>query len=55
MKEWFTCPICSQKVAKIDKDVEIKGVFVPCKRCKNEIEITNKIKKNEPEPEPVAS
>jgi transcription elongation factor Elf1 len=51
MKEWFTCPICGQKIAKIDKNKSIEGVFLQCKKCKNEVEITNKIR-NESEPEP---
>lgn len=53
MKDWFKCPICGQKLAKIDKTKHIEGVFLPCKRCKNEVEIKNLIR-NESEPEPIA-
>jgi transcription elongation factor Elf1 len=50
IKEWFTCPICGQKLLMVDKAQYIKGVYILCKKCKNEIEV-----KNEPEPEPTAS
>lgn len=41
MKEWFICPVCRQKLAKIDKSKNIEGVTIWCKKCKREIEIRN--------------
>ncbi|MDT8715551.1 hypothetical protein IAI10_02610 [Clostridium sp. 19966] len=41
MKKWFKCPVCGQKLAKIDDDKDIAGVAIWCKKCKREIEIRN--------------
>lgn len=38
MKKWFHCPICGQKLAKVDKRA-LGGVFIKCKKCSNEVEI----------------
>jgi len=48
MKEWFVCPICGQKLLMIDKTKNIEGVYIKCKKCKQEVEIKNtaaKVKK----------
>lgn len=49
-KEWWLCPMCGQKLLMIDSLKHIEGVYVKCKKCKQEVEI-----KNEPESEPIAS
>lgn len=41
MKTWFICPICGQKLLIIDKAKNIEGVYIKCKKCKQEIEVTN--------------
>lgn len=35
--EWFFCPICGQKLCKIAPNAQ--GVFIKCKKCKNEVEV----------------
>lgn len=47
VKEWHNCPVCGQKLLKINSKKKIEGVYIKCKRCRQEIEIIN-----EPEPEP---
>lgn len=51
MKEWFVCPICGFKLLMVDNTKKIEGVYLKCKKCKNEIEIKNEPK---PKPEPIA-
>lgn len=36
IKKWFYCPICGQKLAKVD--IDARGVYIKCKKCKNEVE-----------------
>lgn len=36
MKLWFDCPVCGQKLCKINEKAQ--GVYILCKRCKQEIE-----------------
>ncbi len=43
MKVWFKCPCCGQNIAKIDNSKNIEGVFLSCKRCRNEVEVKNKL------------
>ena len=54
MKQWFLCPVCRQKLCMINQKAQ--GVFLQCKRCKQEVEIRYKENseqnKSEPEPEP---
>ncbi len=50
MKQKVTCPICHKLIGKIEKDGEMKKVYLWCKRCKNEIYIED-IKKMKTEPE----
>ena len=48
MREWFKCE-CGRKLAMIDNDHEIQGVYVKCTACKREVEINNvKCRKSEP-------
>ncbi len=49
MKAWYKCPICKKKIAMIDDNKNISGVFLKCKYCKNEIEIKNNIESQNPE------
>lgn len=49
-KEWWSCPICHQRLLMINKCKKIDGVYIMCKKCHQEVEV-----KNEPEPEPIAS
>ncbi|NFA35161.1 hypothetical protein EXM81_09645 [Clostridium botulinum] len=51
VKVWFKCPICGQKLLKVDTTKKIEGVYLMCKKCHQEIEIVNNI---ESKPEPVA-
>ncbi|GAA0081321.1 hypothetical protein UT300006_19460 [Clostridium sp. CTA-6] len=51
VKAWFKCPICGQKLLKIDTTKKIEGVYLMCKKCHQEIEIINNI---ESKPEPIA-
>lgn len=38
-RQWFTCPICGQKLCQFcDTAVSIK-VFLKCKKCHNDIEL----------------
>lgn len=37
-REWFCCPVCGQKLAKVSPLAK-GGVFIKCKRCKNEVEV----------------
>ena len=47
VKGWYNCPVCGQKLLKINPEKKIEGVYIKCKRCRQEVEIIN-----EPEPEP---
>lgn len=51
MKIWFKCPICGQKLLKVDDTKKIEGVYLMCKKCHQEIEIVNNIASK---PEPIA-
>lgn len=44
--KWYKCPVCGQKILKISKLAQSKGLYIKCKKCKNEIEI--KIEPSEP-------
>lgn len=46
LDRWYKCPICGQKILKISKEAQSKGLYIKCKKCKNEIEI--KIEPREP-------
>lgn len=52
MKQWYYCNICGQKLLQIDPAVKISGVYIKCKRCRQEVEIKHN---PEPKPEPTAS
>lgn len=39
-KDWYNCK-CGQKLLKIDTTKKIEGVYIFCKKCKNEIEVKN--------------
>lgn len=47
LDRWYKCPICGQKILKISEIAQSKGLYIKCKKCKNEIEI-----KIEPKKEP---
>ena len=38
-KTWYRCPICGQKILKVNGLAKSQGLFIKCKKCKNEIEI----------------
>lgn len=40
-KEWYLCTCCKQKLLMIDPSKKIEGVYIKCKKCRNEIEIKN--------------
>ncbi|WP_282926886.1 MJ0042-type zinc finger domain-containing protein [Helcococcus kunzii] len=42
-RKWVTCPHCGKRLAMVDKNSNIEKVYIKCTRCKNEIEIKNKI------------
>lgn len=44
--KWFQCPICGQKILKISAASKSEGLYIKCKKCKNEIEI--KVEPTEP-------
>lgn len=45
-KEWYNCPVCGQKLLKINPSKKIEGVYIKCKKCRQEVEVNN----IEPEP-----
>ena len=55
--KWYTCPICQNHLLKVEDDFEAEGVYIKCKKCKNDIEIRrkqshrpNRARAREPEP-----
>jgi len=38
-RKWFNCPNCGQKLLIYDNTCKSHGLFMPCKRCKKEVEI----------------
>lgn len=46
LDRWYKCPVCGQKILKISKEAQSRGLYIKCKKCKNEIEI--KIEPKEP-------
>ena len=47
MKQWYYCPVCGQKLLMVEPSKKFEGVYIKCKRCRQEVEIVN-----EPKPEP---
>lgn len=39
MKTWYKCPICGQKLAKIDPVKYTGGMYLWCRKHKGEIEV----------------
>lgn len=39
MKAWYKCPICGQKLARIDPDKYTGGMYLWCRKHKGEIEV----------------
>ena len=50
MKEWYYCFVCGTKQLKVDPTKKFEGVYIKCRKCKQEIEIKNTEPKPEPEP-----
>ncbi len=55
--KWYTCPVCQNHLLKVEDDFIAKGVYIKCKKCKNNIEIRhpqlyrlNRARAREPEP-----
>ena len=46
MDKWYRCPVCGQKLLKVSNKAKSKGLYIKCKKCKNEIEI--KVEPSEP-------
>lgn len=36
---WYSCPVCGQKILKISEKAKAEGLFWKCKKCGNVIEI----------------
>lgn len=39
---WYRCPHCGAKLAVYDNTASSAGVFIKCRTCKQEVEITIK-------------
>lgn len=38
-RKWYACPYCGQKLVIVNNVAHSAGVYVRCKRCRNEVEI----------------
>lgn len=36
---WCLCPVCRRKLARMEKNAAVKGIYVWCDRCKKEREL----------------
>ncbi|MCI8629226.1 MAG: hypothetical protein HFE57_06945 [Firmicutes bacterium] len=49
--KWYTCPVCHNKLVKVADNFEARGIYIKCKKCKNQIEVKqNRARATEPEP-----
>ena len=49
--KWYICPICKNKLVKVADNFIAKGIYIKCKRCKNQIEVKqSRARAKEPEP-----
>ena len=39
---WYCCPVCGQKLFRVETEAVCVGVLIKCKRCKREIRPTFK-------------
>jgi len=42
---WYHCTKCGQKLLKYSDAAKSEGVYIKCKRCKQEVEVKLNIKK----------
>lgn len=40
---WYCCPVCGQKLFRVETEAVCTGVLIKCKRCKREIRLSFKI------------
>lgn len=38
-RRWYRCPHCGQKILIYDDTTRCKGIYIPCKKCRREIEV----------------
>lgn len=38
-RSWYCCPVCGTRLFIYDNSAHVEGIFLKCKKCKNEIPI----------------
>lgn len=38
-RQWFSCPLCGQKICQFSKGAKAYELYIKCKKCHNEVEV----------------